>query len=316
MFLFTEKIADWDDWERLFQSGPSFKALIEHIFEKENLPMSDIENLTPGTNAVFKVGKYVVKIYVPVELGDDFGTDFGVELFGIKWANKQNVPSPKLVVYGEVDDKYHFRYMIMEHINGKLFSEIEKELSYNEKVIIGQKMRVITDRLNKPCENFTSIDVLRYALTDKEWNEAGFPESFRVERLEYLKNVNICDKDKVYCHGDIHSENVLVDDDFNLFIIDFGDAMYAPLEFDRAYIVSGLFCFEKPYLIGYYGEYNVGDIVELCMKWLPIHVWGHAVVSANLKPVSAITSFEIMHKRLDELIRGQIEFIDRFNVIF
>ena len=57
MSLVTEQINNWDDWGKVFQSIPAFKPLVECIFNKENLPIVEIENLKPGTNAVFKVGE-------------------------------------------------------------------------------------------------------------------------------------------------------------------------------------------------------------------------------------------------------------------
>ena len=58
--LFTERIECWEDWGRIFQSVPAFEKLIRHIFDKERLPQAKITHLTPGTNAVFRVGDYVV----------------------------------------------------------------------------------------------------------------------------------------------------------------------------------------------------------------------------------------------------------------
>jgi aminoglycoside phosphotransferase (APT) family kinase protein len=109
-------------------------------------------------------------------------------------------------------------------------------------------------------------------------------------------------REKVYCHGDFHAENILVDDELNVYIIDFADAMYAPAEYEQVYVVSALFCFEKPYLIGYFGDYTHDGILDLCMTWLPIHVWGHSVAASNLKPVAEIDSLEEMRRRLHVLI--------------
>jgi serine/threonine protein kinase len=255
MQLFTEQINNWEDWGNVFQSIPAFTPLIEYIFKKENLPAAKIENLMPGTNAVFKVGSYVVKIFAPPGLleDEDFGTNVDVELFGIKWANSQGVPSPKLIADGAVEDKYYFRYMIMEHINGKMLDEIEDSLSYEDKIIIGQKLRKIFDSLNMPCENFTPIDVMQYARDNKAWEAEGFPESFQKERLAYLDGLRMSDYEKVYCHGDTHCQNILIDDDLNVYLIDFADAMYAPVGYEQSYVVSALLCFEKPYMTGYFG---------------------------------------------------------------
>ena len=63
MNLFKERIENWQDWENVFCSVAAFTPLIEQIFRLENLPFAGVENLKPGTNAVFKVGGYVIKIF-------------------------------------------------------------------------------------------------------------------------------------------------------------------------------------------------------------------------------------------------------------
>ncbi len=302
MFLFTEQINSWNDWGNIFQSVSAFTPLIEQIFHKENLPMAAVEKLTPGTNAVFKVGAYVVKIFIPVSGGGklwNYGTNVDVELFGMKWANTLGVPSPKLIADGVIEDKYHFRYMIMEYIQGRLFNKIKDSLTYEQKVIIGRNVRNITDKLNIPCENFTPIDVMAYAIENSGWIDEGFPEPFRNELAAYLKDFRI--EQKVYCHGDLHGGNVIVDDNMNVFIVDFADAMYAPPEYEQVYVINGFFDFERPYMEGYFGDdYNIETIMELCLKWLPVHAWTHGM--EMLKPTVEITSLNIMWERFRKLI--------------
>jgi len=306
-FLFSEQINNWDDWGNVFQSISAFAPLVNHIFQKKNLPLEKIEQLCPGSNAVFKVGDYVIKIFAPQGMGEDYGTNVDVELFGMKLANAQGVPAPKLIAHGEVEDKYYFRYMIMEYINGKMFGEIEDSLSYEDKVNIGKQMRSITEKLSVPCENFTSVDVMQYAIENNGWQKEGFSASLRKERLECVANIHIDENKKVYCHGDWNCDNILIDDKMNVYVIDFADAMYAPIEYEFVYIASALFCFEKPYMVGYFGDYDVSDILSLCMEWLPVHAWGHATIKGNLGDVVAIKSFEIMQQKLYELIKAEAQ---------
>jgi serine/threonine protein kinase len=291
------------------QSIPAFAPLVEHIFQKEGMPITDIETIAPGMNAVFKVGGYVAKIFMPLEVFNDgdFGTNVDVEVFGMKLANAHGVSAPKLIVYGTVDDKYSFRYMIMEYIQGKMLDEIEDNLSYEDKVIIGKNIRKITDKLNISCENFTPIDVIKNAKNNIYWLEDGFPQSFEKERLEYLANFHIDESEKVYCHGDFHCQNILIDENLNVYLIDFADAMYAPVEYELVYIVSSLFCFEKPYMTGYFNDYDVEDIVDLCMTWLPVHAHGHATTQGNFEAFNKITSFAVLRERLRELIKTEKE---------
>ena len=66
---FLEEINDWNSWGKVFQSIAAFENLIKKIFKKENLSCKEISRLTAGSNAVFKVGNFVIKIFAPIEAG-------------------------------------------------------------------------------------------------------------------------------------------------------------------------------------------------------------------------------------------------------
>jgi serine/threonine protein kinase len=304
-FLFAHDICDWSSWGKVFQSIDAWQPLILYIFQKENIPCEQIENLTPGTNAVFKVDEYVVKIFAPKESGMEVGTDYCVELFGLERANRLGISAPKLVGGSTVDDKYQFRYMIMEFVHGNALGKIENGLSYNEKLTVGRNLREITDKLNTPCEPFHSIDVLTQAIHNDGW--AHFPASFIKERLAFLADYHIDENEKVYCHGDLNPDNIFVDDKLELCIIDFADAMLAPENYEQALIACELFCFEKPYMLGYFGEYKPEYITELCMNGLLIHDSGSDTLRCNIGPAEEITSLAVMRERLYNLVKMENE---------
>jgi len=60
-------------------------------------------------------------------------------------------------------------------------------------------------------------------------------------------------------------------------------------------------------MIGCFGEYDVEDILSMCMKWLPVHAWGHATTKGNLIEVAEINSFSIMQEKLHDLIKNEQE---------
>ena len=305
MHLFTEQLNNWDDWHDKKISASAFTTLIACIMQKEKLPLSDIKNTMPGTNAVFRVGEYAVKIFAPSALHGGmhkgYGIDVDVELFGIKWANDRGVPSPRLIASGVVVDKYCFHYMVMDYVYGIALDKIEAKLSHEEKVTIGRNVRNITNNLNLPCENFTAIDIMEFATNNDGWKNEGFPESFLTELSTFLNEFHI--GQKVYCHGDFH------DDNMNVSLVDFADSMYAPAEYELVYIVSSLFGFEKSYMEGYFGEnYIVDDILALCMMWLPIHAWSHGMLAEAIGPAEQITSFSVMRQRLKNWIeKGRLK---------
>jgi serine/threonine protein kinase len=301
LYIFTEQINGRQDWERLFQSVPAFTALVEHILAKENLPTLAIENLTPGTNAVFKSGDYVVKIFAPDKAGiTGVGTDFEIEVYGIKRANALGIPTPKCIAIGVVKDRYTFQYIVTEYLNATAFQNVEHRLSYEEKIIFGQKLRVITDKLNTPCDNFNPVDIIENAKNNARWQ--GYSDSFNDEREACLSSIHIDENDKVYCHGDLNPDNIFVDENMILYIMDFADAMYAPAGYEQALITCELFCFEKPYMTGYFGDYSVEVITDLCAKWLPLHDSGEHTLRCNIGPASEIVSFSVMRERLYNMI--------------
>ncbi|MDD4494605.1 MAG: aminoglycoside phosphotransferase family protein [Eubacteriales bacterium] len=303
MNLFTAQINNWSEWGDLFQDIETWHPLIEYIFQKENLPFTDIEKLTPGTNAVFKVGETVIKIFAPKEAGMEVGTNFYTELFGMKRANTLSIPAPKLLASGVVDDKYRFRYMVMEFIDAAALGDIEEKLSFDEKVIIGKNLRKITDKQNTPCDDFDPVDVIQNALKNDGWLD--YPDSFNTERFAYIADMKISESEKVYCHGDLNPDNIFVDDNLDLYLIDFADAMYAPAGYEQALIACELFCFEKPYMTGYFGDYAVDEIARLCATWLPVHDSGEHTLRCNIGPASEITSFKVMRERLHEMIKSE-----------
>lgn len=305
MNLFTSQINNWSEWGELFQDIETWQPLIKYIYQKEGLLFTNIENLTPGTNAVFKVGETVIKIFAPKEAGMEVGTSFDTELFGIKRANALFIPAPKLIASGIVHDKYQFFYMVMEYIDATALSDIEAKLSFGEKVVIGKKLRDITDRLNQSCDNFNPVDVLENAVKHDGWLD--YPDSFNAERLAYINGMKITESEKVYCHGDLNPDNIFVDDNLNLYLIDFADAMYAPAGYEQALIACELFCFEKSSMTGYFGDYSVDEITRLCATWLPVHDSGEHTLRCNIGPASEVTSFKVMYERLLNMIKLEKE---------
>jgi len=61
MNLFTAHIDGWASWSQAFQSINAFEPLVKFILQRHGLPISAVEHCKPGTNAVFKVGGFVVK---------------------------------------------------------------------------------------------------------------------------------------------------------------------------------------------------------------------------------------------------------------
>ena len=103
--LFEKEINNWKNWGEVFQDREAFTPLAHAILKEAGFPPVPLGTLSPGTNAVFRAGNVVIKIYVPAESGVDTFPDWQNEQTVIKEAVRLEVPSPKLLCAGEKRDK-------------------------------------------------------------------------------------------------------------------------------------------------------------------------------------------------------------------
>ena len=305
MNLFKEQISGQKDWARLYQSIPAFTALVEHIMAKEKLPMASIKNLSPGTNAVFRVGSYVVKVFAPEESGYGLILDLETELFATRRANRLNVSAPNVIADGFVEDKYHFPYMITEYIEGIEFGEAVKTMTDAQKYDFGQKLRSITDKMNTPCEPFNGVDVINDKGRYRRWDP--YPQQFREERLEYIKSHNY--DEMVFVHGDLCEDNILLTPEGEVYIIDFADAVLAPVIYEHTLIAFYVFEFGSALLKGYFGDLSKDDYFEMLFDGLLIHDFGGDMVKDYIgKPEEfrTLEDFKVgLYAKLGALLDGK-----------
>ena len=295
MSLFTEQISNWDDWGNIFQSIPAFTPLVEHIFHKESLPLAKIENLTPGTNAVFKAGEYVIKIFAPNESGIDQSLDLATELFATARANNLGVSAPKLIAHGFIEDKYRFAYMITEYIHGAELVEAVKTMTDSEKTDIARKLRAIADKMNTPCEPFNGVDIINDKGRYRRWDR--YPEQFKAERLAYIKSRDY--GEKVFVHGDLCLDNILLTPQGELYIIDFADAVLAPKIYEHA-LMPYSFELDPALLRGYFEDYSTDEFADMCFNGLLIHDFGGDIVEDFIGGTSEFHNLEELRSRIKQ----------------
>jgi len=292
MNLFTAQISNWDDWENVYQSISAFALLVEQILRKEQLPAAEMEQLTPGTNAVFKVGDYVIKVFAPAESGMDQTLDLQTELFATRHAYELGVCVPKVIADGFVQDKYNFAYMITEFVSGVELAQAVKTMTESEKVAIGQALRRATDNMNIPCACFNGIDVIHDH--SRHWRWDDFPAQFKAERLAYIASHDFgqC----VFVHGDLNLDNVLLTPKGELCIIDFADAVLAPALYEHA-LMAFSFEFDPALLQGYFGDYSTNEFIDMCINGLLIHDFGGDIAKEHF---GVVDSLDMLRKALEQ----------------
>ena len=218
----------------------------------------------------------------------DTDSDYKTEFFGMERAVSLDISVPKIVASGVIIDRYEFKYYIMEYINGSLYGELEKGFTDSEKFEYARQLRVITDKLNTPCEPFNSIIIAEKAKEFELWS--GMPISFQKQRLEYLETIQY--QPLVFVHGDIHSDNLLIDNNKKLYVIDFADALLAPYAYELS-ALTGLFLFEKPYMESYFGSYDSEELAKQLLDGLLLHQFGCGIIKGTFN--TEIDSIDMLY---------------------
>ena len=294
--LFTPNIENWDDWGRLFQSIQAFVALIELIMDAENLPKAELKNLTPGTNAVFRAGDYVVKVFAPAESGYDQTSDLKTELFATRRANALGVSAPRLVADGYVDDIYRFAYIITEFIEGVELPDAVKLMTNDERIWIGRKLRAAADLMNTPCAPFNDTDVVGGESRIPGWSK--YSARFNAERLEYKRTHDF--GEKVFVHGDLCGDNIIVTPGGELYLIDFADSVLAPVSYEHSLVAMELLSYGAAALRGFFGECPAERLADMCCEGLLIHAFGGGIIEHALGNPSGIAGVADLRERLRE----------------
>ncbi len=290
-YLFQPVIENWKTWGEIFCSISAFFPLIREIFQKEKLVLGEIQNLTPGTNAVFRCGNYVIKIYAPAESGLDCSRDFYMEKTLLHFAAKLGIAAPNYITSGEFCDKYRFPYLIMDYAEGTEGGTWLKNCTVRQKKAAVRQLKKLLERLHQPaCElpPFPAADIKRRALENPRLQQLSAPLAEEIKRrIGAVAMDNL-----VLVHGDITGENVLVTPDGKPMLIDFADACIAPSCYELPPLLIELFRFEPQLVREWIGSTDFEPFLDQFIDGLALHDFGPDLIQTFLDrqgiPVSAI----------------------------
>jgi serine/threonine protein kinase len=296
--LFELDICNDSWWGFINQSVDAFELLIEAIFNKHGLVYSKAENL-PGVNAVFKIDDKVIKIFAPVESGC-YGADYyAIETEALNHANNLQVASPKLLFKGIINDKYIFRYIIMEFIDGQTAEHKIHSFTENEKIIFSTKIRNITNKLNVNMQSaIIPVKSREVCLLNDRWRK-DYPKRFCDERIDLIKEMSF--DDLVYVHGDLHVKNIIIDSNSDVYLTDFAASSIAPYYCEWYAIIFLLFSCNPAMMTAYFGDYRHEEFYNRLTKSILIYdtiavkeiCEAMAVDTSTLKDVSELKTLII-----------------------
>lgn len=268
--LFLEELNGLESWGNVFCSIKVFTPLINEILKNERLIVKGkIESLTPGSNAVFKIDNMVIKIYAPFETGFDTEYDYNAELYSMQLANMKSISVPQIIAYGKIEDKYLFRYIIMEYKTNELGIRDILSSSIIEKQHIVEEIKEILRKLNKPV-NSTIKSIASKNMDDKLMRMNGLNKKLITELIELSSKVSL--NNSVLVHGDITRDNILISRNHNITLIDFADCVIAPSFYELPAIIFELFLCDKELVTCFVDNMNKDVFINLLIEGLSIHI--------------------------------------------
>ena len=268
--LFNEPIHNWSEWGAIFQSIEAFTPLAKEIFRREGLAFSGLENLTPGTNAVFRAGDHVVKIFAPRESGMEPQVDYTNESAVCGALTRWGTSTPRLIAHGMIQDTYLFYYLITEYCPGEEAGTWLENANSDRLEGFIRQLKGLLQTLHRPVEGvIPPIDLLRQALDNPRLER--LPVSLRDEMAERAARLDLTDT--VLVHGDLTGENILIGSNNQLIIIDCADSCLAPWWYELAPLVFELFHCRRD-LLRLFADTDLEMFVEQVMDAVCIHDFG------------------------------------------
>lgn len=307
-FLFPERICGWKSWGQVYQSIDAFRPIIREIFRRHSLAYEEPKHLTPGTNAVFRVGKQIVKIYAPAESGL---VPTWAEAAGMKLAEAAGIPTAGIICCGELQDRYTFPYLVMNAVEGMEAGDWRPKATVSEKEAFALEVRRLLERFRSCVRNDAEAERAQQAgvpcvfyenaVGNRRWE--AFSSSLR-EEVE--RNAENALKEKsVFVHGDLTGENVLLlpkregtTATGRLFVLDFGDCQLAPFYYEWPPLVWELFRWDSVMLKSCFKEYSEEEFLTLLTKAVLLHDFGADMLKdtcrwAGIRPVSIGNAEEV-----------------------
>lgn len=236
--LFNEPIHNWNEWGAIFQSTKAFSPLAKEIFRRERLAFSELNNLTPGTNAVFRAGDHVVKIFAPLESGMEPQPDYSNESAVCRALTRWGISTPRLIAHGTIQGTYLFYYIITEYCPGEEAGPCLESASPSQLEGFIRQLKELLQTLHRPARGLIPpMDLLKRALENPRLER--LPVSLRDEMTDRAARLDLTNT--VLVHGDLTGENILIGANDQPIIIDCADSCPGPWWYELAPLVFELF---------------------------------------------------------------------------
>jgi len=262
--LFAATITDEHSWKSCWQSKETYIPLLKHIYQINKLSFGEVSTFSECSNAVFRIGETILKIFYPQETAIKDGGEYMAELEGLKFCNGLGINTPDIICNGIIHDSvYTFPYIVMNYINGIDADTAFMKYSQSEKVEHVKKLKELVDIISVP----TNINIPRYdepcRINHNFWNR--MPTLFQEDRMRYIENATF--PDAVFNQGDFGGQNIIIDTQGRLHMIDFASCLKAPWYYEMP-------IWEDSVLMdAYYGDYKNDDFYDTLLMATLVYHW-------------------------------------------
>jgi len=242
---------DNDSWRYLCSTG-AFVPLIRIICDCNKIPHDEISSIP---SSIFHTGDKVVKLFCPPEVltREHDVREYGTELIVMEHARSAGISVPEVLCNGSIcDGPYTFNYIVMRYIEGVSAKKALSGYCDSEKTEFALKLKEIKTKLHVPAHGaeiprFDDPDRINSAL----WT--SYPESFKEDRQWVIDNTTF--PEPVICHGDMGSQNIIIDAHGHLYLIDFAESLQAPFYFEDSKLIED-FGSDRVLMKTLYGNYE------------------------------------------------------------
>lgn len=270
-----------DGYQRYFMDASCWEPHVRAVYERHvRIPCRTIRPGLPGTYPTFIVDdRWVVKFFGRLFDGSlAFETELAVDKL---LSPGHPIPSPAIVASGclfEDPSDWPWPYLIFEYIPGVSIGEVYERISYQDKLVLAQRLGEITRRLHEfPTTNTTLFQPTwdaysrllrdqraRCRTTHQEWNT--LPDHLTEQIDAFLLPLDILvdwSATPHLIHADLTTDHILgrLENGHwtTLSIIDFGDAMIGDILYELIALHLDLFRCNKRLLSAYLDAYNLDE---------------------------------------------------------
>ncbi|MDI9497616.1 MAG: phosphotransferase [Bacillota bacterium] len=247
-------IRSWSDWGRIHRDTELFRPLVRRVLEcvadralPDIDPAAGITACPPGTHAVFRAGRAVVKLYAPASSGIG-SREAPVEWEAARLAAAAGVAVAAQLARGSLEIRgCTLDFAVTAALNAADWGCAFPRLPPAEQRAAARALRDLTSRLHAYHNGLAAIDLVARAGRNERWRR--FTPAFNSERQAWLRarrqpaaRADLARRSRL-CHGDLTRDNCLIareGEEIRLQLLDFGDALMAPPAYDQLLVLLEL----------------------------------------------------------------------------